>query len=237
VYFLGLYRWFWLSVSMRILSITVLLLVAMAPDCARPVAAQSLPAAPQGGAAHLSLPACVNSEGAIADVKRSIASNAASARKYDGYRQLLQSDTAVVLAARLAYAETLAANCPLHNEDVLELVAAVIANRVRIRRGDVNSVVFQRNQFASSLHIYSESRYRDFLCPRDEKLWQKAVARMQANLEGAAPNAPVPKDAVNYYLYQHSARFSAPDWGLQEARISNDDVRKCIRIFRSPAWR
>jgi hypothetical protein len=124
------------------------------------------------------VPGCANSEPVIAEVKRILTLNGANAKKYDGYRKLLQSDFAVVLAARLAYAETAAANCTAHNDEVLDLVASVIASRVRIRHGDVESVVFQRNQFASSLHIYSESRYRDFLCPSDAILWQKALAKM-----------------------------------------------------------
>lgn len=195
----------------------------------------SLPA--PAGASPSSLPACVNSEPAFAEVKRSLTTNSGDAKKYDGYRTLLQSESALVLAARLVYAETAAANCPAHNEEILELIASVIGNRIRIRHGDVNSVVFQRNQFASSLHIYTESRYRDFLCPDDVLLWQQAIAKMQANVEGVTPTAAIPKDTVNYYVYKHSDRFTAPDWGLEEVKVSSEDIRKCIRVFRSPAWR
>jgi len=217
----------------RVLSIAFILLVALSPDFVRPAAAETMPQLALEGASQSALPACVNSETAIAEVKRGLTVNGANAKKYDGYRQLLRSDTAVVLAARLAYAETLAANCPGNNDEVLDLVASVIANRVRIRRGDVKSVVFQRNQFASSLHIYSESRYRDFLCPKDLVLWQKSFAKMRAHFEGAVPSGPLPKDAVNYYLYRHSDRFVAPAWKLEEINIAGEDVRKCIRVFRN----
>lgn len=223
--------------STRIPLFALILFTALSPVFLPPAAAETtLPLAP-GGASQLALPACENSEHAIADVKRGLTANGANAKKYDGYRQLLNSDTTVVLAARLAYAETLAANCAAHNDEVLDLVASVIANRVRIRDGDVKDVVFQRNQFASSLHIYSESRYRDFLCPSDAILWGKALAKMQANLEGAVPSAPMPNDAVNYYLYRHSDRFVAPDWGLEEVKIASEEVRRCIRVFRDPRWR
>lgn len=199
----------WLLMTTRILSMAFILFAVIAPDFLHLPAAETMPS--PAVASQSPLPACVNSESAIAEVKRILTANSANASKYDGYRQLLHSDSAVVLATRLAYAETAAANCAAHNDEVLDLVASVIANRVRIRRGDVESVVFQRNQFSSSLHIYSESRYRDFLCPSDAILWQKASAKMQANLEDVVPSAPIPKDAVNYYLYRHSDRFVAPD--------------------------
>jgi hypothetical protein len=223
--------------SMRLPLITFVLLVTLIPDFARPTRAETPSLPVLNDASQPRLPACVNSEPAIAEIKRGLTVNGANAKKYDGYRRLLASDADVVLAARLAYAETKAANCAAHNDEVLDLVASVIANRIRIRRGDVKSVVFQRNQFASSLHIYSESRYRDFLCPGDVVLWQKAVGKMRARLEGWEPSLPVPKDAVNYYLHQHSDRFVAPDWKLEEIRVASEEVRRCVRVFRDSGWR
>lgn len=181
-------------------------------------------------------PRCIDADAAIVDIRAAHIAHPKSPAKYDGYRALLTDATPHELAARLAYAETLAANCPARNEAVAQRVAAVIGNRVRIR-GKVDSVVFQRDQFASSLNIYPESRYRDFLCPRDAALWNVVAAAMRAELESPQPVAPVPPDAVNYYLYRHSDRFRAPDWQLAEVPVAHDETRECIRVFRNPRWK
>lgn len=188
-------------------------------------------------APHSSLPPCVNSESDIAHVRSVQKENSKTSHKYDGYRSVLHADTTLELAARLAYAETAAANCANQEEPIVDLVTSVIGNRIRIRRGDVNSVVFQRDQFASSLNIYPESRYRDFLCPTDDELWKKVFAKMRVNLEESKPSAPIPTDTVNYYLYRHSDRFKAPNWKLEEAAIEDKTLRECIRVFRDPAWK
>lgn len=182
------------------------------------------------------LPACVKLESDIAQVGRVQKENSKTPHKYDGYRNILSADTTLELAARLVYAETLAANCSKQEDLAVDLVTSVIGNRIRIRRGDVKSVVFQKDQFASSLNIYPESRYRDFLCPSDNELWRKVVAKMQINLAQSKPSAPISKDTVNYYLYQHSDRFKAPAWELEEVLIA-DKTRECIRVFRDPTWK
>lgn len=183
------------------------------------------------------LPRCVHSDSVIAAIRAAQQANPRTSRKYDGYREALAADTPLQLATRLAYAETLAANCAAQNDRIADLITAAVGNRIRIRGGDVASVVWQRDQFASSLNIYRESRYRDFLCPRDEELWRMVTAKMRANLEAATPVALLPKDAVNYYLYRHSERFSAPDWQLQEVALDDASTRACIRLFRAPYWR
>lgn len=183
------------------------------------------------------LPLCVNDARDIAEMQDVQKANPKTARKYDGYRKLLNKDNDFELVARLAYAETLAANCPQQIDPILELVTSAIGNRIRIRHGDIKSVVFQRDQFASSLNIYSESRYRDFLCPNDGTLWNKTITRMRINLESPKPIASIPADTVNYYLYRHSDRFKAPDWKLEEAMITDEKTRNCIRVFRNPTWK
>lgn len=183
------------------------------------------------------LPQCLSSPDQIADIQRAQTTNAKTPHKYDGYRKVFQENSDRELAVRLAYAETLAANCPDQTAQVLAVVTSVIGNRIRIRGGDVRSVVFQRDQFASSLNIYPESRYREFLCPQDEQLWRKVDAAMRENLASPIPGASMPGDAVNYYLYRHSRRFSAPDWGLDEVVTADRGVSDCIRVFRNPAWR
>jgi hypothetical protein len=182
------------------------------------------------------LPRCVNLESDIAKIRGVQKENSETPYKYDGYRNILHADTDLELAARLTYAETVAANCSQENP-IVDLVSSVIGNRVRIRRGDVKSVVFQNNQFASSLNIYPESRYRDFLCPTNDELWKKALSKMRANLEKSKPTAPIPQDTVNYYLYRHSNRFNAPTWKLEEALVADNKTRECIRVFRDPTWK
>jgi hypothetical protein len=183
------------------------------------------------------LPRCADSGGALAMIEGVQKANRKTAAKYDGYRKILQDDTPLELAARLAYAETMAANCPQQEAAVADLVTAVIGNRIRTRGGDVKSVVFQRDQFSSSLNIYPESRYRDFLCPRDNALWKTVLAKTRTNLKGSGPGAVMPKDTVNYYLYQHSERFKAPNWKLEEVAIADEKTRACVRVFRNPGWK
>lgn len=203
---------------------------------ARPLAAE-VASVSKTGPAQSSLPDCVDSADAIAEIQATQKAYGKTSSKYDGYRNILHATTDLELAARLAYAETVAANCPTQEDQIVDLVASVIGNRVRIRHGDVKSVVFQRDQFASSLNIYPESRYRDFLCPGDGALWNKVRAKMSVNLEESAPSAPLPKDIVNYYLYRHSDRFKAPTWKLEEAATPDEKIRECIRVFRDPAWK
>jgi hypothetical protein len=202
-----------------------------------PLAAADTPSAPI--ATHNprpALPYCIDSSSDLAQIKDTQKANAKASSKYDGYRNILHGTTDLELAARLAYAETLAANCPDDVGEVMGLVASVIGNRIRVRRGDVRSVVFQRDQFSSSLNIYPESRYRDFLCPGDAELWNKVLAKMQTNLVDS-PDSTLPNDAMNYYLHRHSERFKAPDWKLEEVAVHDGKTRDCIRIFRNPTWK
>lgn len=183
------------------------------------------------------LPRCVNAESDITKIQDIQKANSQTSSKYDGYRKALHADTDLELTTRLVYAETVAANCPDNEDQALDLIASVIGNRVRIRRGDVESVVFQRDQFASSLNIYAESRYRDFLCPKNGDRWKAALEKTRINLEGSKPSAPIPSDTVNYYLYRHSGRFKAPNWKLEEVTIAEEKTRECIRIFRDDKWK
>lgn len=202
-----------------------------------PLVAADTPSAPIATHnARPALPYCINSSSDLAQIRDTQRANAKASSKYDGYRNILHGTTDLELATRLAYAETLAANCPDDQEEVIDLVASVIGNRIRVRRGDVRSVVFQRDQFSSSLNIYPESRYREFLCPDDGKLWSKVLAKMQANLADS-PGSALPNDAMNYYLYRHSERFKAPDWKLEEAAVHDGKIQDCIRIFRNPTWK
>lgn len=183
------------------------------------------------------IPYCVNSEGDIAEIQGVQKAHQKTSNKYDGYRHILHKSTTLELAARLAYAETLAANCPQQEDPVIDLIASVIGNRIRLRHGDIANVVFQKDQFASSLNIYSESRYQDFLCPKNAELWNKALTKMRTNLEQSKPTASITTDSVNYYLYQHSSRFKAPNWKLEKVAFTDEKTRECIGVFRDPTWK
>lgn len=204
---------------------------------AQPPTTETTSSVSKTGAPQPTVPDCVNSESDVAEIKSVQKANYKTPHKYDGYRNIFRATTDLELAARLAYAETVAANCSKQEDQITDLVTSVIGNRVRIRHGDVKGVVFQKDQFASSLNIYPESHYRDFLCPNNGELWNKVLAKMRANLEDSKPGAPIPKDTVNYYLYQHSERLKAPAWKLEEVLITDKKTRECIRVFRDPAWK
>ncbi|MCB0363333.1 MAG: hypothetical protein KDD35_11450, partial [Bdellovibrionales bacterium] len=76
---------------------------------------------------------------------------------------------------------------------------------------DIKKVVFARDQFASSLNIYSESAYREFLCPKNLEVWNQ-VQRKVSEILGNKKRNDSPKGANNYYFFQHSSRFSPPKW-------------------------
>lgn len=182
------------------------------------------------------LPRCIDGAAALELVRASAKANPNTEAKYEGYRKLLDSEDGTSLLARLVYAETLAANCPEKNRAIAPLIATVIGNRVKKRHGEVSRVVFQRNQFSSSLNHYSESRYREFLCPRDEALWTLSFESANVALNGNEKPA-LSADTVNYYLYRHSPRFRAPDWKLAEDSASEKGLASCIRFFRNPKWK
>ncbi|AZZ37986.1 hypothetical protein CIK05_14625 [Bdellovibrio sp. qaytius] len=181
-----------------------------------------------------SLPHCINEASEIDTIKATIKANSKTANKYDGYKKALASDDDVQLAARLAYAETKSTNCEKQNNEILPVITQVIANRVKIRKGDVKSVIFQRDQFASSLNIYDESSFKEFLCPSDEALWKKAYSESFSALSDKTKGS----NTVNYFLYKHSPRWTKEPWKLEEDQsLAKGSLRECIRAFRNPAFK
>lgn len=159
--------------------------------------------------------------------------------KYKATAEALATQTNEELIARLIYAETRAASCPEHEEAVSDAITRVIKNRIAKRSGHakdpVKSVVFEIDQFASSLNNYRDSEWREFLCPSDSKLWRRAfdLASRPHEREQAAN---IPADAFNYYLYKHSDRFQPPAWARGQA-ISfegSGQISDCLRLFRLP---
>lgn len=187
------------------------------------------------------LPLCVNDPEQIRMIEESLKKDPITKRnkpqKYAATAAALASSTDAELLARLIYAETRAAHCPELQDEVATAIAQVIKNRIAKRQGKspnaTKSVVFEIDQFASSLNKYEESQWREFLCPSDSKLWSKAKALAQ-------PDSPktnhLPSDAHNYYLYKHAGRFTPPKWARGEAVsfAGSDKLASCIKVFRLP---
>ena len=179
------------------------------------------------------LPNCIDNPTEIEAIKTKIKANSKTSNKYDGYRKAFASDSDTELAARLIYAETKATKCEKQNDEVVSVISQVIGNRVKIRKGDVKSVVFQRDQFASSLNIYSESNYKDFLCPNDGDLWGKSYYAADVALSKTTKGT----DTVNYFLYKHSPRWTKEPWKLEEDTSLTKKVSSCIRAFKNPGFK
>lgn len=187
--------------------------------------------------ASISLPLCIDKEGEIKKIQDIVKTNSKNEHKYHGYKQALRGDTDAVLMARLVYAETLGANCPSQNDVMAGRIAEVISNRVA-RRGSVRSVVFQRDQFASSLNVYSSSRYLDFLCPKNESLWKSALVHVQGLLNSANRTNRLSSDTANYFLYKHDPRWTKEPWNFAEdASQTTPQLQQCLRTFKVPGWK
>lgn len=151
------------------------------------------------------LPKCVDAPAEIEAIHAIMKANSKTAHKYDGYKKAFGSSSENEVLARLIYAETLAANCPSDTAKIAPVVAGVIKNRVT-QKTNAFDVVFERDQFASSLNNYSESRYKDFLCPKDSALWKTVQAEVQRK------DSILPANALNYYFFKHSTKFQPPAW-------------------------
>lgn len=189
------------------------------------------------------LPRCISDQGTIDRIINAQKANPKNPRKYDGYREALKDSAPLELVARLAYAETVGANCPDLNFKIAPPVVESIMNRVRIRKGDIKAVVFQRDQYSSSMNIYPESRYREFLCPQDLGLWKTVVSAAKTTLASSPERQSIAADAVHYYLYKHSDRLKVPKWASDESEwevsevLDSPEITPCIRFFRNPRWR
>jgi hypothetical protein len=185
-------------------------------------------------ASSATLPRCIDDPAELERIQNTIRSHAKSPLKYQDYRQSLQRESDAEIVARLAYSETKAANCAAIEGQILPLILSTIGNRVRIRGGDVRSVVFQTDQFSSSLNLYPESRYREFLCPKDEILWGQALAQATSVLAGPSPRS----DVVHYFLFRHSPKWPKPPWNYPEATEgTTPQIRECVRFFHNAGWK
>lgn len=197
------------------------LFISMSP---RPsFAAETVSGSRSGGSKSSSMPLCVNEKSELDEIETAYkAKNTPT--KYDRMKKALESDSDETLQARLVYAETLAAHCPEFNQLVASPIAAVVRNRIRAQGGDAKKVVFQKDQFASSVNIYdidgkkdglppARSNWKEFLCPSDAKTWALALDAVLTKKAG------LPDDVYNYYLFRHSGRFvpKPGSWPLKDA--------------------
>lgn len=181
-----------------------------------------------------SLPRCVDGKDEVAHIRDGMNSKPLN---YNPYREAFRKESDAELLARLAYAETKGSNCPNLEKQVAKAIVSSISNRARIRSGNVKSVVYEPMQFNSSMAIYSESKYQDFLCPKDSELWAAVLADSHSALEGKPPVALNPK-AVNYFLYQHSPRWKKEPWVLPEDTAqTTPELQKCVRFFINSSWK
>ena len=196
-----------------------------------------------------SLPHCVNDEKTLTAIKSQMQEYAEAKRKNGGkktdadktskYREMkhaLESDSDEQLMARLAYSEVKAAHCPEFDRQTVGPIAAVIKNRVRTHP-DVRSVVFEEDQFASSLNIYdlpassgkpeAHSNWKEFLCPDDAAAWDIALNAVRNK------TTDIPDDVLNYYLYQHSKRFTPPPWLGDGVKFGGSEkFAECVKLIR-----
>lgn len=181
------------------------------------------------------LPRCISDIETLQKIEKIQKENSKNSQRYDGYREALRDSTDLELFTRLAYAETLAANCPNFNAEISKLIVGVIGQRILKRDRNIQSVVFERSQFSSSLHIYKNSRYRDFLCPQDASLWQKTTAYVTDFF--AKKSVKLPADTFHYFLYKHDPRWTKEPWSLNEAKLEHkSSLNACIRLFRNSYW-
>lgn len=180
------------------------------------------------------LPYCVDNAKKVAAITAQIKANGKTKAKYNAYKKALASDSDRQLMARLVYAEVKAARCAELNDKLVEVIAAVIANRVKIKNGNIKAVVYEKDQFASSLNIYSESNYKDFLCPNDLKLWNLSLQATSAALSAETKATAT----VNYFLYKHSSRWKKEPWQLEEDLILvSPEIRGCIKAFKNADYK
>lgn len=183
------------------------------------------------------LPKCVSDPRQVQAIHDYVYANRSNEFKYQKYKDAFQSDSDTQLVARLAYAETLAATCPEKEKQMAPMIVSAIMNRVRKKQGNVAAVVYKHNQFASSLNTYDQSRYKDFLCPKDSKLWNLVYAQAQQQI-AALPQqvGSFSADTTMYFLYKNRPGDTKAPWSFPEDTThTNPQLQSCIRFFVNPS--
>lgn len=199
----------------------------------------------QAGSSPSSLPNCIEDSKTIQNIEETMKANRRSPHKYNGYADALKNSSDLELASRLAYAEVLAANCNEHNSQLVRPITEVIANRIALRKNNARKVVFERDQFASSLNKYDSSRYKDFLCPKDTQLWNEVQTQMELALQKPKNENQrlLPTDGVHYYFFQHDKKFTPPAWAEGKKAYPTIDfqdsskLNSCAKFYRNPKFK
>ena len=181
-------------------------------------------ATPHAQASAIAMPKCIDTAKDLESIAAWEKANAKTNFKYEAMKRLLTSSTDEEIESRLIYSEVNAAHCPEFNQDLIAPIAVVIDHRIEKAHGQVRATIFARDQFASSLNIYPESGWKEFLCPSNAKLWQAVQSRKPGS---------VAVKANNYYLYRHSLKFKPPVWA-QKTPMSfqgSQKITSCLRLF------
>lgn len=149
------------------------------------------------------------------------------------------------IVARLIYAETKAAGeaCQIHDKKIAAYISQVIQNRYKKllskSKGDASQIVFQKFQFASSIHKYPESQLSEFLCPKPSELWSQTLTDGKQIAAQKWKPSTFDSDVYNYYLFKHAPRFTEPKWTktLKEAPIPEKEMGACIRFYKNPNFK
>lgn len=175
--------------------------------------------------------------GGVACLKFTPTSAAKKDRTYNDLKTLLEKNKIPdeEILARLIASETKAAgeSCQTHQTAIAQNIASALYNRIQKRNRRIDSVVFQAQQFASSLHFYKESQIAEFLCPTDSNLISQTLDWTRSMKNKTYVNT-LPENAVNYYLYKHSTRFTPPSWTkTYKEAPTNPKISHCIRFFEN----
>jgi len=145
------------------------------------------------------------------------------------------------LLAHLVYAETLAANCAAANASMVMPIAQVIFNRIRdfetskklSRSEAIKHAVFGKNQFNSSLSgRYSLSQWKEFVCPKNKELFQKAyeaVEKFSKSYDGDKDLT----EGTNYFFHRHTGSYKDHPWNKKHLRELKNVSDGCLVIYKT----
>lgn len=194
--------------------------------------------------------------------------------RYNEYMRSLRNVSASELAARLAYTEIKEAGCEEHIGTIRPYVVETILNRMETRKAALfpgetrsvhelnnqdkkklaESVIFQYQQFASSLHRYKKTKsgvmnegYKLFLCPPQDELFNQINDEIGEFFSSGQRTRNHPSDTYNYYLYAHAPEVfvNPPDWANENSSKylpevtsgTSSSLRRCFRAFRESRYK
>ncbi len=136
------------------------------------------------------------------------------------------------LFIRLIFAESLASNCNLNDDQIFESIAWTLKNRVDRKstygNGTDRGVVLKPNQFNSSTGNCDVAKRTEFLCPTSFKGWERAwINATKAWEKTKSLENPMP--SVRHYFFpthfdnsKTCKRWKGiqPDWSTNENTVS-----------------